>query len=792
MKRSLSVVPEWLADSLRVSLLSPFAVLLMTIGVCGGFLLPTLPALAACASAGLTAVFLAWRAPTSRVIALPIAACCWMLLHAHWGMQARLPAALEGDDIALTIRVVGLPEQGERQLRFEAVVEAAPASAVSLAGARLRLSSFNERIAILPGEHWQITARLKRPRGSLNPGGFDYERFALEQGIAATGYLRDAPAPELLVTSGGVDAWRLRISDGLAASTDAPAVRFLRGLAVGDRRGLSGEDWERLRATGLSHLLAISGLHIGLLAGFGALLARGLYWLCPGLGLRLPRPQAMALAALPFALGYALLAGMGLPVVRSLLMIVCVLAAVLLRRQLLPTHALALAAVVVILINPLALLGASFWLSFLGVAWLILCLPRAASSTGFFKLLLWAQIVLSLGLLPLTVWFFGQASLAGLVANLLAVPMVTLLIVPLTLLGTALLPWPALAAPVIVSAAWLMQCLWQVAGWLQSLPWAQVALAEPSVAALLLALTGVGYLLLPRGLPGKSLAALLLLPLMIPARDRLREGELRLMVIDVGQGLSVLAQTRDHTLLYDAGPAFSGGLDLGEAAVVPALRSLGVRKLDALVISHGDNDHAGGAGAVRRAFLPIVELSGEPRRAGAGLHCSERPEWRWNDVQFSLLHPPTAFPEIGNDASCVLRIGWAGGSVLLPGDINQQIETRLVRDQGQAIASDVLLVPHHGSAGSSHEAFVQAVSSRFAVISSGHGNRFGHPRAEVVERYRAHKAQIEDTAVAGAISMRLYADGEIEVEHRRDTHRRFWHEPADADSASGSSAEPAR
>jgi competence protein ComEC len=243
----------------------------------------------------------------------------------------------------------------------------------------------------------------------------------------------------------------------------------------------------------------------------------------------------------------------------------------------------------------------------------------------------------------------------------------------------------------------------------------------------------------------------------------------------VGQGLSLLVRTAEHALLYDAGPSYAGGLDMGEATVVPALRGLGVQRLDAFVISHGDNDHAGGAGAVRRALNPTLSYAPNGWQSDSHALCESGIAWQWDGVRFAFLHPSPHFPYLGNDSSCVLRIDTASTSILLPGDISAVVEQRLLRDMADELDVDWLLVPHHGSRSSSSETFIDAVSPRVALVAVAHGSRFGHPHAEVVERYRQRGISLASTADSGALRVQL--DGENQVEGRRETHRRFWHEP---------------
>lgn len=693
----------------------------------------------------------------------------WTLIVAQGALALRLSPGLQGEDIQVQGRVIELPERRADGWRFALRIEGAEARAQSLIGHRVRLNTYAPRPAFQAGERWQFTVRLRRPRGVLNPGGYDFERTALQQRLAATGYVRAPEHATRLDAARGLDAWRDRVARAMGER-----ARFVRALALGDTRELSARDWEVLRATGLTHLIAISGFHVGLLAGFGALLMRGLYRLFPRLGLRLPRPQAAALAAFVFAAAYAAAAGFALPTVRTLLMIGVVLLARGLRRAHGTATTFALALLSVLVADPLAVLAPGFWLSFAGVGWLLWCLPGA---TAGWRSLLSAQAVVTLGLLPLSVWFFAQASLAGPLANLIGIPWISLLVVPLSLLA-GFIAWlaPSLAAPLVALAQGAMEWLWhgleRVADWHGALLW----LPEPAPLALVLALIGCVWVLLPRGVPLRGLGLVLLLPLLRPAQAPLAEGDFSLDLIDVGQGLSVLVRTGGHTLLFDAGSAIEGRFDMGEAAVVPTLHALGVTRLDRLAISHGDNDHAGGAAAVRRAFAPGVVEAPEGYADASMRSCQRGGGWQWDGVAFEWLHPPPDFPYLRNDSSCVLRIVGAHGVALLPGDIEAVIEQRLLREQAARLRADVLVVPHHGSTTSSAPDFVAAVAPRIALLATGHGNRFGLPRAVVVQRYRDAGAQVLDNADSGLLRVRVDAGGARVAVRWREARRRLWHE----------------
>ena len=726
--------------------------------------------------AGLAGWAARWR---GRALAAGLAGAGWVALHAGWALGSWLPPGWEGRELKVTGQVLGLPSHEARRTRFEFRIDGdAPAP---VAGRRVRLAWYDDfgatgpgpRLRLEPGARWSFPLKLRAPHGLANPGGADAGRHALALRIAGTGYVRNPQLARELAPATGLDAWRARIASRIDAQVPAASSRFVRALALGDTRGLDDGDWETLRAVGLTHLVAISGFHVGLVAGFCAWLAMAGWWLWPRLGLFLPRPHAAALAAMAGAAGYAAVAGFALPTVRTALMIAVVAGARLARRPLGAWQALALALLAILLFDPLAVLQAGFWLSFAGVAWLVWCLPTEGGRR-WLRDFLSAQGVATLGLLPLGAVLFLQASLAGPLANLLAVPWWSLVVVPLSLLGTAL------EAVHDGAGAWAWRAAgacfapsWQLFERMAASPFALWWLPEAEAWALPVALLAAFWLLLPRGVPGKGLALLLWLPLLWPPRELPAPGGVELHVLDVGQGLALVARTSRHVLLYDAGPAVHDGWDAGERAVVPALRALGITRVDRAVLSHGDLDHAGGWPAIQRT-LPTGSSSGPeggpvqvdgPCRAGEG--------WEWDGVRFAFLHPTAHFPYLRNESSCVLRIESAHGAMLLTGDIGEVVERRLLREP-RRLRAEVVVVPHHGSDESSSGAFVAATGARLALVSAGRGNRFGHPREAVVRRWRHHGAEVLATPRSGAIRVWLDADG-LSLRERRAWRRRLWY-----------------
>ena len=736
----------------------------------------------------------------------------------HFSSLALSPA-LEGKDIAVTGVVASLPQPVEQGTRFVLSVESARLDGEAVAlppladlgwypggwGGAPADADFG--VAPRAGERWRMTVRLKAPHGARNPHGFDYELRLWEQGVQAVGYVRlggnDPPPVRLdqalrhpilqlrqrvrdsilrtLATSVGAASSAISGSPGDRASRAAGVVA---ALVTGDQRAIDRSDWNVFRATGVAHLVSISGLHITLFAWLAAQVVGVLWRRSPRWCLAVPAPTASLVGGLCLAALYAVFSGWGVPAQRTILMLAVVFLLRLTGRRWPWPLVWLLACAAVVLADPWALLQPGFWLSFVAVGVLFAIFPIAGSegkksAKARFGSLFHQQAVVTVALAPLTLLLFGQVSLVGFAANLVAIPWVTLVVTPLAFAGV-------LWAPLWHLAAWAVEGLGWWLGLLASFPWAQFEVASAPLWAGLAGVMG-GVLLVMRAPWSMRLVGLpLCFPLLLWQAPRPDPGTFELLAADIGQGNAVLVRTAGHALLYDTGPRFSASADAGDRVLVPLLRALN-EQLDVVMVSHRDNDHSGGAAAVL-AQQPRARLTGSIAGEAqllamrAWTPCVAGQHWSWDGVAFDLLHPPVAASahmvagERPNAQSCVLRIRAADGTTaLLVGDVERAQERALVERaalSGDVLQAALLLVPHHGSKTSSSEGFLDAVQPRIALVQAAYRSRFGHPAPEVVERYRARGAQVIDSAGCGAATWRSNQPADVECERTRRQH--YW------------------
>lgn len=773
----------------------------LLLGVASQLLWPVLPSLSLlCGSLILLPACLPRASPRWRAVALLASGVAFGALlaavHAGAVLDARLPVAREGDDFLIDFRILAVSQKADGGQMLQVSVNELPwlhrQSLLPMPDWRLRIST-RVAIAAQPGERWQLPVRLRRPRASSNPGVADFERYLLGERVVATGYLREDGALSRLAPATG---WmRLRgiflahtlplLGDGPGDIADNDAERFARAvlpaLVLDERSLLSSAQWQVLSDTGTAHLVAISGLHVALLWG-------ALIWLGGKLLRRrsdtLKYRAAAVLPATALATCYAALAGMPLPAARATLMLLVASVFLVLTARVPAWRVLLASSAVVLLADPLAAHASGFWLSFGAVALLLLLndVRHRAVSNSLPPALLAAlaatrmQMALSILIAPMLIGLFGAASVSSVLANLPAIPLVNMLALPPALLGIALSPVaPGIANLLLDLATTTLAWLWQFLAWIDGF-----AMLEPLQAqgAGPLQIVAVG-LLLPLLLFAASMrlrAALLITAVLAwPLPDALPVGTARVCVLDVGQGLAVLVRTAAHAVLYDTGPAW-GERDAGATVVVPAARALGVRRLDLLVVSHDDNDHAGGAVSVQAALRPRAVLIGDPRSRErlSGEPCAGVRRWHFDAVLFTLF--PGASGGNSNDRSCVLHIAAGRHAVLIPGDSTRRRELALVADYGAQLAATVLIAGHHGSRSSTSPTFLYRVAPQQVIFSSGYRNRFGHPHAEVTARVARYGASMHDTSWSGAMCFQLADTPSLPLWHARAAQRRFWRE----------------
>ena len=757
-----------------------------------------------------------------------LAGFCWAAAFAQHTLSDTLPKEWEGRDIVVVGTVHSLPFEFVQGQRFNFAVESAqidgkPADKVPHKIALSWYASSHAGSApvadVHPGERWQLTVRLQRPHGNADLGSFDYEAWLLERGVRATGTVR--AAEESCDTADASCADNKRLSTFvwsfnnaverargwmrdriLSALPDKQYAKVIVALVIGDERGITQSDWKIFSRTGIQHLIAISGLHITLIAGMCARLMYALwsrsFFTRAELPLLLPAHKAAALTAVIVGLVYVFLAGFGVPAQRTLYMLTVVAVALWTDRIASVSHIACIALGVVLLLDPWSVLWPGFWLSFGCVAIILYATQGRTQHLAndgetllrHQRLMRWlrresrTQLSLMLGLVPLTMLLFGDVSIVSPIANAIAIPLISFVVTPLALIGSIAPPF--ISGGLLWCAHAGITLLVHILGWLSGLPGAVWSAPVPPFWIFSCALIGTLWLLAPRGMPLRYLGLAGWLPLLLNSPTHPRDGEVWMTAFDVGQGMAVLIETSHRRLLYDTGPAYSLESDGGNRVILPYLHARGIDKLDAVVISHNDNDHSGGAKSIFEALpvdwvasslaydSPIVHAAPNHRRCVAGQ------SWEWDGVRFEMLQPmPSSYESAKykpNAHSCTVKITAGEGehaqSIILAGDIEAVQEAEMINAIPEKLHADVLLAPHHGSSTSSTLPFLQAVQPKIAIFQVGYRNRFHHPKPEIYQRYGDLGIMRLRTDESGAISLRL--EEGIAYSEYRQTARHYW------------------
>ena len=722
----------------------------------------------------------------------------WGTLWGQFTLDRALPEALIKQDVWVDGTVEDLPRQQARAMRFKFKIESLEyeSQAYDFSG-DVWLNWYKPFPELRAGQRWRLKLRLKPAYGSLNPGGFNYAQWLFSQGVRATGYVREPQAAILLGQASPVhrfDQLRARVQR-FVKTRGLDFGGIINALAVGVRTGISDEQWQVFRDTGTAHLIAISGLHIGMVAAMAYFLGQWLWRHTLLVRTQYPAQKVARIFAVLAALVYAALAGFSLPTLRALLMLLAYFLLQSLRRNPGVLFSLGFVLLVVLLFNPLAPLGAGLWLSFSAVGAIALVVGGSTRAIGdadteggasvyaakakhWFRQWWRVQWAVFIGLLPLTLLFFQQVSLVSLLANFIAIPVVASLVVPLVLLSLICLfvGIQGLSAQLLTLADTLLGWLWPILEWLAGLPFALWISPAPALWVVMICAVGALILLRVGSRRAKIVGALCFLPLFMTPSVIREEGAFRLHVLDVGQGLAVVVETQQHAVLYDAGVSYPTGFDAGSAIVVPFLRQQGITRLDGIVASHDNLDHVGGMDSVLSRYPQAWRYS------SAGFYDNSQPciggtHWQWDGVRFSFVYPEPGNTGTDNNDSCVLKIESRFGSALLTGDIEREAEKRLLQlATGSLSEIDALLVPHHGSKTSSTAEFIRSVKPEIAIVSAGYLNRFRHPHEQVVKRYTTHNIRLLNTASSGWIKLEFDQQG-MNATAWREVYQRYWLQP---------------
>lgn len=714
--------------------------------------------------------FIKWLPKYIRLITPFFLGFAWCLWFAHSHLAWELPSEAEGKTISVTGQIVSIPITSSSRTTF----------LFDIKKSKIKLSWQDPNLKLNVGDEWHLVVRLKKIHGTLNPGGSDYEAYAIQQNIRATGYVINHAENKLINSHWyhrPLDRMRQylyeKINSDLQTSNTSP---WISALAIGERANIASENWDVLRNTGTNHLMAIAGLHIGLMAGFIYSITYFCWRRSPQLMLKIPAQHAAATASLIIAIIYSALAGFSLPTQRACIMLAIFIITSLSQRNQLAWHGWCGGILCVLLLNPLSVLNESFWLSFVSVALIIFGVSGRLAPAGIWWK--WGRIqwILSIGLVPLSIALFQECSLISFFANSIAIPWVGFLVMPLTFSGCLMLFFSEkIAGILLLLADKLLGVLWKFLTVLSNLSWGTWYHAAPNHWVVLLGFIGILLILSPAGFPGKTFGLIWLLPLIVFKTATPKFSEMSFTLLDVGQGLSAVLQTQNHILVFDTGAKWNDNFDMGASVVIPFLRTLNIKKIDMLVVSHKDNDHIGGASVILKNMPVISVKTSVPQLFTVKnvSYCLRGEKWTWDGVDFQFIYPLPDKLQLNNNSSCVLKVTNGKKTILLTGDIEKQAEEDLVLLEENNLAADIIIAPHHGSKTSGMNQFIESVHPKVVLFPIGYRNRYHFPHPTVIKKYQQQGALMFDTAKSGAIHF-MVSDTISNAELYRLNNLHYW------------------
>lgn len=740
-----------------------------------------------------------------------IAGYCWGEMNIYYHLQHKLPAQIENQVIHVEGRIVSVPSNLDNDTQFQFQIDSVGVekeASNSWTGKAL-LSWYQPRWkqsmlpTLIPGQKWCFIVKLKNPRGYSNPGSFDYESWLFEQGVMAKGYVIEAKKPKknrLLESPkwhSSIEQLRQKIMQTWEERMSLPFLGILLALTIGLTNHITTEQWQVFTNTGTIHLISISGFHIGLMAGvaFGCVsfVWRRIFWICE----RFPAQKAGAIAAIIMAVGYSVLAGFSVPTERSMIMVLVFMGSLLFQRKTDVWACFLWSLFFVVLWDPFAPLNMSFWLSFGAVAMILYVMIDHSGSLeesqekGIYVRLsrykksishgLKLQGSIFLGLVPLSLFWFSQVSVSSLWANIIAIPVTGCFILPLALVAILLtgICFP-LALFLMKISYWFFSLLYVFLHWISLVHPVILVGSVDHVWQLFFGTMGTLILLAPKGCSGRWIGFVFWLPLLFPLNTPIHLGEAKMSLLDVGQGLAAVVQTKNHVLVFDTGPKLGENFDTGKAVVLPYLRHQHIHHIDALVISHADMDHRGGMASVLKGIVVkstfVNDLKIVPKNTFVlAKLCEPNLSWTWDGVTFQFLTKGLAQFTNTNDRSCVLKISNGDQSVLFPGDLEAQGEHMLIKNYGEILKSDLLVAGHHGSKTSSSLPWINAVNPNYVLFPTGYLNRYHFPNNEIVARYKHQGAIMLSTADCGLIDWTMGHDFMKMPQCYRKENARFWY-----------------